>query len=685
MIRSLTVEFKDAWDECLPWILFAYREIPMETLGFSPFEMLFGRNVRGPLALLKSAWKPTELQKAKPNVIQYMLDLREKLKTGQSIALKCAEEAKTKSKTWYDKKARHRSFEPGQLVLVCLPIRGRPLEAKYCGPYRIMQKLGPVDYLIATPNRKKVQRVCHVNMLKQYIARTDNEIADINICDTIIDNDTHDLDNENCVLLADLSEKHFTDLGPSVSDIDSGFVLDHLEPEYKAQLQVLLSKYAVIFNDMPGRTTLCSHGIQLIAEAKPFRLSPYRVHPAKADLIKKEIDLMVHLGVIEPSSSPFASPVVLVPKPDGSTRFCCDFRKLNTLTIPDGFPMPRIDDLIDKVGQAKFLTKIDLSRGYWQVPIDEKSVPLTAFVTPHGQFQWRYMAFGLRNAPATFQRLIYLVLAGLESFTGSFLDDIIIFSNSWEDHLCHIQQVFDRIKAAGLTIKKSKCVFATAEVDFLGHRVGLGKVEPRRKTVQALLDFPKPMDQKQLRSYLGLAGYYRKFIPHFAQIAACLTNLLKKGVKFQWTPETEAAFLDLKSRLASKPILRPPDFQIPFCLAVDASAVAIGANLFQVIDGIEHPVCYYSKRLNIHQQRYSTVEKEAFALVTASRVFSVYFGSQPVIVYTDHSPLQFIHKMANFNQKLLRWSLELQQYNLTIKHRAGKNNLIPDILSRPAV
>ena len=244
--------------------------------------------------------------------------------------------------------------------------------------------------------------------------------------------------------------------------------------------------------------------------------------------------------------------------------------------------------------------------------------------------------------------------------------------------------MFDRIKTAGLTIKKSKCVFATAEVDFLGHRVGLGKVEPRRKTVQALLDFPKPSDQKQLRSYLGLAGYYRKFIPHFAHIAACLTNMLKKGAKFQWTPETESAFLDLKSRLASKPILRPPDFQIPFCLAVDASAVAIGANLFQVIEGIEHPICYYSKRLNIHQQRYSTIEKEAFALVTATRTFSVYFGSQPVTVYTDHSPLQFIQKMANYNQKLLRWSLELQQYNIVIKHRAGKNNLLPDILSRPA-
>jgi hypothetical protein len=318
------------------------------------------------------------------------------------------------------------------------------------------------------------------------------------------------------------------------------------------------------------------------------------------------------------------------------------------------------------------------------VPLDEASVPLSAFVTLHGEFQWRFMPFGLKNAPVTFQRLMRQVLSGLDSFTGVYLDDIIIFSNSWSDHLRHIKLVLQRIRSAGLTIKKAKCVFATAVVEFLGHTVGLGKVEPRRQTVKALLDFPTPTNPKQLRSYLGLAGYYRRFIPHFAHIAACLTDLLKKGVKFTWTPQAESAFLDLKSRLASRPILRPPDFTAPFMIAVDASNVAVGANLFQVVDGLEHPVCYYSKRLDIHQQRYSTVEKEALGLVLAVRVFSPYFGSQPVTVYTDHSPLQFINKMSNYNQKLLRWALELQQYNLNIVHRPGRNNLIPDILSRPS-
>jgi hypothetical protein len=475
------------------------------------------------------------------------------------------------------------------------------------------------------------------------------------------------------------------DFVSSCAEPDTGFKLDHLPAKQRTELSDLLNSFDDVFNDKPGKTKVCYHNIELQPGTKPVKLPPYRIHPEKSQMIQTEIDYMLKQGIIEESSSPWAAPIVIIPKPGGSIRFCTDFRRLNNLTVPDAYPMPRIDDLIDKVGGAKYLTKIDLSRGYWQVPMDEASIPISAFVTPQGQFQWRYMPFGLRNAPATFQRLINKVLSGCGLFTAAYLDDILIFSSSWEDHLSHVSKVLERLRSAGLTIKKSKCVFANAEVEFLGHKIGLRSVEPRREKVQALLDFPRPANRKQLRSYLGLAGYYRKFIPHFAQITVCLNQLLRKGARFEWTSETETAFLDLKSRLASRPILRTPDFQLPFCLAVDASDIAIGANLFQVIDGVEHPLCYYSKRLDVHQRHYSTVEKEALALLTATRVFSVYFGSQSVTVYTDHSPLQFINKMANSNQKLLRWSLELQQYNLKIVHRAGKNNLIPDILSRPAV
>ena len=452
----------------------------------------------------------------------------------------------------------------------------------------------------------------------------------------------------------------------------------------KAELNEVLTEFADVFSDKPGKTNETKHEIKLNPGTRPIKLSPYRVSETRADTIRKELEDMLELGVIEPSSSPWSAPVILIPKPDKTYRFCVDYRRLNDVTVTDAFPMPRIDDLIDKVGKAKFLTKLDLSKGYWQVPLDEEAVPISAFVTPFGHFQWKYMPFGLKNAPATFQKLVQKVLLGLDKFTAAYLDNILIFSSNWHEHICHIREVLKRIRHAGLTLKSSKCAFANAEVDYLGHTIGLGKVAPREAKVLALQNFPRPHNKKQLQSFIGLASYYRKFLPHFAHITACLTNLLQKGKKFIWDDEAETAFLDLKSRMISRTILKPPDFTLPFCIAVDASDVAVGACLFQVVDGIEHPVAYYSKKLNAHQRNYSVVEKEVLALILSTRTFSVYLDSNTVTVFSDHSPLQFLNRMANHNQKLLRWALELQQYSLVIKHRPGARNWLPDILSRPA-
>jgi len=280
--------------------------------------------------------------------------------------------------------------------------------------------------------------------------------------------------------------------------------------------------------------------------------------------------------------------------------------------------------------------------------------------------------------------LVTKVLYGLNRFCDAYLDDVIIFSVSWVDHMSHLNQVLQRIDNANLTLNLSKCVFADAGIDFLGHHIGLNVIQPRTQKVEVLLRFPQPNSKKQVQSFLGLAGYYRRYLPHFSEITLVLTNLLKKGQKFKWSDEADKAFVDLKSRLASRPILRPPDFDKPFCMAVDASQFCVGACLFQVIDELEHPICYLSRKLQVHEISYSTIEKEALALVVAVRAFSVYFGSAPVVVYTDHSPLQFINQMANSNQKLLRWSLELQQYSLEIRHRPGQENWLPDILSRPS-
>lgn len=670
MITAVCDQHPYSWDTILPWVLFAYREVPVETTGCSPFEMLFGRSVSGPLALLKQAWiNDVDISNSKQNVIDFITSTRENVRNAIQIANEHATKERSKAKTYYDKRARDRIFEINDDVLILLPMRDKPLQARYFGPYKVVEKLGPVDYVVATPDRRKKRRVCHVNLMKAYHQRDKTEFPEI--------------DKVNSVLLA---TTNITD--NIITDSDHA-TLPHenegsLPSEYQLQIDHLCQEFSTIFSDQPGRTNLCEHHIELVPNAKPFKCSPYRLNPEKTQILKKQISDLLKSDLIQESQSAYASPVILVPKHSNGWRLCTDLRKLNASTIPDPFPIPRIDDLIDRVGQAKFLTKIDMTQGFLQVSLDESSQPLTGFVTPFGQFSWKVMCFGLRNAPATFSRLVSKLLHGLDEFAAGFFDDILIFSNSWQEHLKHLRTVFTRISNAGLTLRKSKCTFAVAEVDYLGFRVGLGKVAPLEQKVQAILNFTAPKNKKQLKTLIGLSSYYRRFIPNYSFLTAKLTDLLKSGIKFQWNTEADKAFLDLKSRLASRPILRPPDYTQPFHLAVDASDIAIAATLFQQVDDIEHPICYFSRKLDKHQRNYSTVEKEALALLLSVRAFSVYFGSTPVRVYTDHNPLVFLHRMANHNQKLLRWSLELQHYNLEIIHRPGKENLLPDLLSRPS-
>jgi len=270
-----------------------------------------------------------------------------------------------------------------------------------------------------------------------------------------------------------------------------------------------------------------------------------------------------------------------------------------------------------------------------------------------------------------------------ESFCLVYLDDVLVFSETWSDHIKHVRIIFERVRNAGLTLKRSKCEFAAVELDYLGHHIGLGQMSPREQKVRALVDFPRPTNRKGVKLFLGLTGYFRRFIPHYSESTCPLTELLKKNSKFTWTEGCETAFVDIKSRLASRPILAPPNYDLPFQMAVDASDVSIGACLFQTVDGIEHPICYLSKKLNTHQRNYSTVEKEAFGLLFATRTCSVYFGTSSVVVYTDHSPLQFLQRMSNCNQKLLCWNHELQEFKLIIQHRPGRDNILPVLLSRP--
>jgi len=394
---------------------------------------------------------------------------------------------------------------------------------------------------------------------------------------------------------------------------------------------------------------------------------------------------MLAMGVIVPSQSPWAAPVVLVEKKDQTIRFCADYRRLNDVTVFDPFPMAHVEDLIEKVGSARWISTIDLTKGYWQIPLSPDAREKSAFVTTFGCFEFQVMPFGMQNAPATFMRLMRKVLDGAESYADALMDDLVIFSNTWEDHIKHLEDVFGRLQQAGLRAKPTKCQLGKWEVSYLGHIVGNGMVKPQPSKVEAIANYQRPTTKKDVRAFLGLAGYYRRFIPNFSAKACPLTDLTKKGQSsvVKWTEACEKAFNELKAHLSSESVLANPDFGRPFTLQVDASDRGLGAVLSQTDDqGNERPVTYLSRKLLPRETSYPTVEKECLAIVWATQALHPYLYGRHFTIQTDHHPLTWLNRVRGENQKLLRWSLALQQYHYDLVHRKGVENGNADGLSR---
>ncbi|XP_042300045.1 uncharacterized protein LOC121917995, partial [Sceloporus undulatus] len=404
-------------------------------------------------------------------------------------------------------------------------------------------------------------------------------------------------------------------IGPQTEDfIQTGEVpiMSPLTGPQQEQVRVLQQQFGDVFRGKPGQTSLIQHAIvtePATVVRMPIRPWPWRVQKA----INDEVETMLQLGVIEPSKSPWRSSPVMVPKPDGSIRFCIDFRQVNKVSKFDAYPMPGAINLLERLGQARFLSSLDLTKGYWQIELRPEDREKTAFATPKGLFQFTRMPFGLHGAAATFQRLMDRVLQGLEFCAAAYIDDIIIFSDSWEEHIEHLTKVLGALRAAGLTANPKKCAIACRQVKYLGHAVGQGLIKPLMEKVVKVQDWGVPQTKKQVRQFLGLEGYYRRFIPHFAHWAAPLTDLTKKGQprRVRWGRREQLAFDRLKDYLYSYPVLRAPDFSRPFILQTDASEVGLGAVLSQMWDDGEHPVLYLSKKLKKAEQRYAAIEREA--------------------------------------------------------------------------
>ena len=464
-----------------------------------------------------------------------------------------------------------------------------------------------------------------------------------------------------------------------VSDVE---IDPNLEEERREEISSLLQDFTDVLTDIPGKTDLIEYGIRLTTE-EPVRSKPYPVPHAKKETIQQEVEMMLRMGVIEMSSSPYASPVVLVGKKDGKNRFCVDYRRLNRVTVADNEPIPNIEELMTEIGDAKFFTKVDLSKGYWQIPVTEKDREKTAFVTQEGQYQFRVLPFGLVNAPAVFTRMMRKLLQGLPHVLH-YIDDILIFSSSWEDHVADVKRVFQRLREANLTARPTKCHLACASVEFLGHMVGQGRMEPTTDKIEKVMSASRPTTKKEVRSFLGLVGYYRKFIPNMSAIATPLSDLTKKNAptKVKWEERHEIAFRTLQQRLSNYPVLRLPDHDREFILRTDASDIGLGATLMQEYDEQYFPVCFASRKLLERERVYPIVERECLALAWAVKKFAFYLLGRPFILQTDHYPLASLGQARMKNPRVLRWALALQAFQYKVQVIKGSENLGADFMSR---
>jgi hypothetical protein len=459
----------------------------------------------------------------------------------------------------------------------------------------------------------------------------------------------------------------------------------NLTVEQQGVFREFLVKHQSVFaksKDDLGRTNVVKHKIHT-GTATPVKQPPRRVPIAKQDEAAQEVHRMLHSGIIEPSKSPWASPVVLVKKKDGSLRYCIDYRRLNHVTIKDSYPLPRIDDSLDSLRGAKWLSTCDLASGYWQVEMHPEDAEKTAFTTSRGLFQFKVMPFGLCNAPATFERLMEYVLAGLQwEICLVYLDDIIVFADTFEEHVARLGTVLTKVHEAGLKVSAKKCHFFQEKVAFLGHIVSPEGVATDPAKVEAVHKWPQPRNVHHVRSFLGTCSYYRRFIKGFATIAKPLHQLTEKQIDFKWTTECQQAFETLKHLLTSAPILGYPSTASPFLLDTDASGFGIGAVLSQVQEGVERVIAYFSRTLNKAERNYCVTRRELLAVVEAVKHFHHHLYGLHFTVRTDHGALNWLLRFKNPEGQMARWLEVLAAYDLEIIHRPGRQHGNADGLSR---
>ena len=594
MLKKLAHNNQNSWDRLLQYVLFAYREVPQETTGFSPFELVYGREARGPVALVKDLWLNTqELPEAK-SAFCYVWDLKKKIQHSCEVACERTKDQTEKSKTRYDRKSKMRSFSKNDQVLLLLPTTTNKLTSQWKGPYKVMEKCNEVEYLIEINGKQKKY---HINTLQEFVPRFPADLDEecprdemLLAAEALFNPDTLPCENTVGVVLEDASgspvEKGKIDTIPLPASVQTETIKDvsissDLSTSMKKGFESILSDYSDIFTDVPSKTDVISHSITL-KDSTPIRKKPYPLSFASESIIREEVNSMIAMDIIEKSESPFSSPIVLVKKKDGKTRFCIDFRSINSQTVSLNVPIPDQDLLFAKLGEAKYFTKFDLCKGFWQIPISPESRPITAFQAGGELYQFKMMCFGLRNAPATFNRMMFSLL-GHRSDVVFFFDDVTVFHKKFEDHIIAVREVLQIFRNANLKVKPNKTEMGFTEIQFLGHLVGGGRLKPSDDNTKKIIELKVPTTQKKVKSLLGLIAFYGKFLPHLSTIMTPISKLVGKASpkNIDWTVDCDKALLAVKKEISAPPVLQSSNITAQFFIQVDASGTGLGTAMLQ--------------------------------------------------------------------------------------------------------
>ena len=613
MIRKFIQNSERTWDDLLPLLMFALRQIPHSTTGLSPAQMVYGYRSRGLLDIAKETYTQGDPLKKqmKVSTLKYMEQLENKIQTALSAAQENVTAAQQRMKTNYDKVSSVRKLEPGDSVLILRPTTNDKLHARWFGPVTVIRKCENNNYELQIGRRKAIM---HINQLRRFeTTQADNGDSIVNtnlmVVDEISDDDWLASDTQRT------TDNNQVDGATPAFNIGQ-----QLSPEQQESMRRLLTDHSPVFSDTPGHTHLMQHEI-IVTDNTPSYRNSYRIPEALREPVYNELMKMLDNRIIKyDDETRWNNPLIVLKKSDGRLRLVNDFTDLNKKMVDDKYQYTDAKELLSRVAGAKFISKVDLSSAFWQMDLTPESQPYTGFYTPFGTFSYIAMPQGIKTGSAGCQRLIDRILRGAHRYAASNLDDIIVFDENYDTHLKHVGNVLQRLQDAGLTANIKKCHFASNNIKILGHVVNDGLIYPDPDKIQVVQNWKPPKTKKQLRSFLGFTGFFRHYVRQYATISFPLTEMTAKNKpdKLVWTQTEIDAFEKLKQALISKPVLRAPDMSKDYKIFVDSSTVSLGCVIMQEDDsGKDYVIAYSSRKLLQRERRYPIVELELLAIVFA--------------------------------------------------------------------